>query len=350
MAAEVGKVASIAAASIGKIMGVAEASIGKMVGVAMPAGGGFPLVGWSYRKSITLSRASGAVNNYQMKLLVGESSGATGEDVDCGGHVAADFDDLRFTTSDGSTLLDYWIESVSGATPNCLATVWIEFNTIGTGATTFYMYYGGTETAVSSGANTFIVFDDFERGANDDGVGGIWTEDTGHSHISTDHAYGGSRSVKMIGSTGTISFNGPVTLGDIAINFRVWKEDNPDSVYIIGNGTKIAYVKIDTNENLCYYNGSSWIDTTKNVAKDAWGKIELRNFDFSSAFTYDLYSDDVLAKTDANIFNNALTANTWYFQMYTSGNGNDSYYDNFIVRQFLKVEPAWGSWGSEESA
>ena len=29
----------------------------------------FPLAGWAYRKSITLSRASGAVTNYQMKLL-----------------------------------------------------------------------------------------------------------------------------------------------------------------------------------------------------------------------------------------------------------------------------------------
>jgi hypothetical protein len=79
-----------------------------------PQSGGLPLTGWPYRKSITLSRASGAVTNYQMKLLVGESSGATGEDVDCGGLCATDFDDLRFTKSDGTTLLDYWIESISG--------------------------------------------------------------------------------------------------------------------------------------------------------------------------------------------------------------------------------------------
>ena len=42
------------------------------------------LGGWTYRKSITLSRASGAVTAYQMRLLVGQSSGASGEDVDCG--------------------------------------------------------------------------------------------------------------------------------------------------------------------------------------------------------------------------------------------------------------------------
>jgi len=121
------------------------------------------LSGFIYRKSITLSRASGAVTDYQMKLLVGESAGATGEDVDCNSHIQTDFDDLRFTTSDGQTLLDYWIESLTGTTPNQLATVWVEFDSIGTGATTFYMYYGRADApAVSNRPNTFgKLFNDF---------------------------------------------------------------------------------------------------------------------------------------------------------------------------------------------
>jgi predicted GH43/DUF377 family glycosyl hydrolase len=100
------------------------------------------LTGWTYRKPITLSHASGALTSYQMKLLVGESSGATGEAVDCNSHCLASFNDLRFTKSDGTTLLDYWIESITGSTPNQLATVWIEFDSIGTTDTTFYLYYG----------------------------------------------------------------------------------------------------------------------------------------------------------------------------------------------------------------
>ena len=102
------------------------------------------LAGYTYRKAITLSRASGAVTNYQMKLLLGESAGAVGEVVDCNSHVQPGFHDLAFTTSDGTTLLDYWIESITGISPNQLATVWIKFNSIGTGATTFYMYYGNS--------------------------------------------------------------------------------------------------------------------------------------------------------------------------------------------------------------
>lgn len=100
------------------------------------------LSGYSYRKSTTLSRASGVVTNYQMKLLVGESPGATGEDVDCNSHIQSGFHDLAFTTSDGVTTLNYWIESITGISPNQLATIWIKFDSIGVGATTFYMYYG----------------------------------------------------------------------------------------------------------------------------------------------------------------------------------------------------------------
>ena len=81
------------------------------------------LAGWTYYKSITLSRASGAVTDYQMLLLVGKSSSATGEDVDCEDHVLESFNDLRFTTSDGETLLDYWIEEITGSGSSALARV-----------------------------------------------------------------------------------------------------------------------------------------------------------------------------------------------------------------------------------
>ena len=47
------------------------------------------------------------------------------------GHLTSTaFNDLRFTSSDGSSLCDYWIESFSGTTPNQVATVWIEVPSI----------------------------------------------------------------------------------------------------------------------------------------------------------------------------------------------------------------------------
>jgi hypothetical protein len=74
---------------------------------------------WGYRKQIAITGSTdGAQTNYQVKLLVGESSGSVGYNVHCEGHCKTDFSDLRFTTSDGTTLISYWIKSTSGTTPN----------------------------------------------------------------------------------------------------------------------------------------------------------------------------------------------------------------------------------------
>ena len=71
------------------------------------------LTGFSYRKKITLNGATGAGTDYQVKLLIGKTSGATGENFDLGGNCLDTFADLRFTDNDESTELSYWIEDVS---------------------------------------------------------------------------------------------------------------------------------------------------------------------------------------------------------------------------------------------
>jgi len=352
MAAEVSKIMGVAAASISKVFGVAVASVGKMSGIAYPAGGGgLPLEGWTYRKSITLSRASGAVNNYQMKLLVGESSGATGEDVDCGGHVAADFDDLRFTTSDGETLLDYWIESISGATPNQLATIWIEFDTIGTGATTFYMYYGNADAAAySNGTNTFITFDDFERGNNGDAVGGDWTGVVGVV-ISTDHAYGGNRCAKIPGSAASynrMSISRAAASGEYAVQYRFWKENAANFTTAHGNGTKRIQIGCLATEDIKYYT-TAWVDTTKNCLADQWDIIEFNNINFATPSFDIYYTGFALAKSGAGMWSNADCNGIVHLYEENCGVGNDIYIDNFLIRNHRATEPAWGAWGEEES-
>jgi photosystem II stability/assembly factor-like uncharacterized protein len=307
------------------------------------------LTGWTYRKSVPLSRASGAVSNYQMKLLLGESSGATGESVDCGGKCLSTFNDIRFTTSDGETLLDYYIESITGTTPNQLATIWIEFDSISTGDTTFYMYYGKADAAiVSSGANTFILFDDFERGANGDAVGGAWTVAQGSCIISTDHAVGGSRCCKMVGGATTpkMQINQAAASNEYEIRYSLWKENATLSLQMYhGNGTNMLSIIVDVSENLLYYTTTS-IDTTKNITADAWNLLQYNNIDFAAS--YDIILNSVVAKDNAAIrvfssFNGKI-----YFLTDETTAGRDVYLDNVIVRNWRAVEPTWGAWGEEE--
>jgi len=75
-------------------------------------------------------------------------------------HCRTDFGDVRFTRSDGSTLLDYWMEEkVDGD----YAIFWVKVaDDLSTNPATIYIYYGNPDaTTTSNGENTFLFFDDF---------------------------------------------------------------------------------------------------------------------------------------------------------------------------------------------
>jgi hypothetical protein len=311
------------------------------------------LTGWGYRKSITLSRASGAVTNYQMKLLVGESSGAAGEDVDCGGLCLTDFDDIRFTKSDGTTLLDYWIESVSGTTPNQLATIWIEFDSIGTGATTFYMYYGKADAiAVSSGVNTFLFFDDFNALTDGDlnGQNG-WSGSTAFD-VQTSTKYEGAKSVSVasvvigqIDKTLTVtSFNVFIQL---AIRATHAGDASPIEFYLMEGTNQVVGIGIAVDKVKHLIAPPSWQDVMTAV-DNTWYLVRVA---LDSASTHKIWIDNTLKSpaSNANINNVSSTINKLRLEQYVS-TVSAGYIDQIIVGQYLATEPAWGSWQSQEAA
>jgi len=109
---------------------------------------------WRYRESITINNTDNYSNliNYQIKIPITYDLS-----------MQSDFDDIRFTDSDGTTLIDYWLESKIDSTS---ATFWIEIPDITASSTkTIYMYYGNSRArSDSNGPATFIFFDDFETG------------------------------------------------------------------------------------------------------------------------------------------------------------------------------------------
>lgn len=309
------------------------------------------LTPWKYRKTITVTGASA---NYQTKILVAKTSAASGEDVDCDGYVADDFDDLRFTGADGTTLLDYWIESIADSGGTKLATVWVQ-NNAGADAT-LYMYYGGTETAVSSGANTFEAekWDNFEWGADTnpitDSGGNItgWLINAGDVDISTEQEYTGiaadTRSMKLIGgATVPQSYFAKAVGTDYAIRFRFFKETAASSYLLThGNGTKRVMLYIDASENVYYYDGALK-DTGVDITADIWQLLEVNNLNWT-AYTYDLVVNGGVPITGlgmaASVYQNG--------QVFFSGDGvagRDYWIDNVIVRKWAAVEQtfAFGS-------
>jgi hypothetical protein len=126
------------------------------------------LSGWQYRRKVKISGSTGAGTNYQVPFKVGESSGATGYDFHVNGHSANfpstknDGGDLRFTADDGITLLNFWVESVSGTTPNRVAYVWVKVSANLDTDQYIYCYYGNPNaTNASNGFNTFDWYEDF---------------------------------------------------------------------------------------------------------------------------------------------------------------------------------------------
>ncbi|BFT94491.1 hypothetical protein MNSC_04990 [Minisyncoccus archaeophilus] len=106
------------------------------------------LLGYSKRKSVTITSSS-LLTDYQVKMVVSYDS-----------DMQADFDDLRFTSSDGKTLLSYWIES---KTNSSTATVWVKMPSLVSGNNIAYLYYGNAAAVTASnGDGTFAFFDDFE--------------------------------------------------------------------------------------------------------------------------------------------------------------------------------------------
>jgi hypothetical protein len=119
--------------------------------------------GWDYRKSHTINGSPvGLLTNYPIRIVVNYGSGIdSGEDVYVDNNSRSDFGDVRFTSSNGSTQLDYWIEEKIDGN---YAVFWVEVDSIPSspGSTTVYIYYGNVVgTTTSNGRNTFDWLDDF---------------------------------------------------------------------------------------------------------------------------------------------------------------------------------------------
>ncbi|MEM0324401.1 MAG: DUF2341 domain-containing protein, partial [Candidatus Aenigmatarchaeota archaeon] len=112
------------------------------------------LSGWQYRIPITITERSGnTLTDYQVLVLINT------QNLISQGKMRNDCGDIRFTDSDGITLLNYWIEPNTCNTEN--TRIWVKVPYIPANSQkTIYLYYGNPEaTSLSNGTATFIAFD-----------------------------------------------------------------------------------------------------------------------------------------------------------------------------------------------
>ena len=180
------------------ILSMLVSSIGVNPVSAAPAYAG--LIGWANKIPITITNSGTALTDYQVQINLDTSnfdfSKANG-----------DGSDIRFTATDGTTLLPYWMETWNtGAN----ATFWVKVPSLPTGGNvTIYMYSGnsGATTSASDGSGTFYFFENFENSPWT-----AWTKEGGPGTFiqSQEQAKRGSSSGKLdtlAGVTGSTVFS-----------------------------------------------------------------------------------------------------------------------------------------------
>jgi hypothetical protein len=91
---------------------------------------------WIYRKSISVGNSGSELTNEDVLVTIDT------ETLINASKLQSDCDDLRFTDSDESTALDYWVE---GGCDTSATQVWVRIPTLPSGGKTIYVYYGNSE-------------------------------------------------------------------------------------------------------------------------------------------------------------------------------------------------------------
>jgi hypothetical protein len=307
------------------------------------------LTGFTYRKKINITPQASAGTDCQLKFLIGKSSGATGENFDLNNHCLDTFADLRFTDNDEETELKYWIQEVADSGTSKLATVYVKItDDLSSGTPYIYCYYGKADaTTTSSGADTFIDFDNFENSLDS------WTATHSNSILSsTDQAKIGSYSLKFIDDSTSAAEGGSRTSLSISAGNSIifWVYFSETNKYVNfegrdGSGTSDQNLRLywDTDGDMKYYDGSF---KTIGAYSTGWHKYEVKP-DFTNN-KFKLWVDESY-QNEYSLHNSKTKWDRYNFISSTAGT-RTWYMDAYIQRKALYgTEPSYSSADAEES-
>ncbi|MCK5683522.1 DUF2341 domain-containing protein, partial [bacterium] len=248
---------------------------------------------WNKRRTMTINNPNGALNEFQVQVTVAFQTG-----------MQSDFDDLRFTSSDGTTLYNHWVESKSDGVT---ATIWVKVPLVN-GNNDFHVYYDNASAPnISNVDNVMYLFEDFET--ND----GTWTyseEEDSYDNLGyvTDEKHGGSysygiRNNDKVGDLDVAKIVRTITLPSACdIYFSIWHRaakldgDNDEysrRVYI--EGTKYLDDYINGNPE-------NWAEYTTTHSSGATNiTIELQQYSHGTSATEDrkIWWDDIIIRQHA---------------------------------------------------
>ncbi|MCS7124535.1 MAG: DUF2341 domain-containing protein [Candidatus Bathyarchaeota archaeon] len=308
------------------------------------------LPGWNYRKSHVINPASGAGTNYQIRIKVNYGSGTdSGENVYVAGKCRTDFGDIRFTRSDGTTLLDYWMETkVDGQ----YAVFWVKIpDDLSSSPVTIYVYYGKSDaTTTSNGDATFLFFDGFDGTSLNTTK---WTVKAGSPVVENGY-------VRISGDYSRIqtksTFSRPFAIGIRARMDSTAQYNAIDNYLCATDGfTRISgtgYVWMVLSNYYTYtiafqktVGGSqTWLKGSGvKLDSTAWRKYEL----LAGSSTFRFFYGEPPTEDTPSITDTSITT-SGYILLCCYGTSGNRFWDYIYVRKYVSPEPSHGSWGSEE--
>lgn len=314
------------------------------------------LTGWSYRQKLAFWEVDGSGTNYPVDLHVFYDERDNSLQVETLTKCQTDFGDIRFTDNDGSTELDYWMETKVDSDE---AVFWIEVvDSLETGnSVVIYIYYGtsGTSTTTSDGEEVFYFFDDFENNNLNrwDIADSDWSTQATTVKMGSYAALGDSTGSRQLYSTAN-----NFTSGSFLIHtwFRVEDhtvQDHRYGIHMYGD-THISGVIAYQNDWM-WWNGGQVNYETNTVVADTWYRVELGlNLDASNVTFY--RDRSYIGFRDFHDYTDTDVAYVDQVGCLTDGqadgNKNDQYQDDYYVRKWVEasVEPYINVVYGEEAA
>lgn len=298
------------------------------------------ITGWTYRREVNIAyQGSNTDANHPIFVNVSYNT-----------HMQTDFDDIRFTDNDKTTLLDYWLEVKSDSS---YASFWVAVLDAITANMSFYMYYGNsTVSSASSGTDTFLFFDDFELNNMSRwyDAGAYWSTVSDRVKYGSYAGFGDAGAV-LDGRYLSQKIYWPYHSQDFLVHMFVQTQIVASKQilcrsYNTSAGTLEA-LNMD-NSYFFYDNGpyNQWSATT--YSADTWYELEIA-LDFTNSL-YRFWRDGALIGSqdlEGTSGYPIVTVESWDF-IVDSTAGNDMWLDDCYIRKWVDNEPIFDSFGAEQ--
>jgi hypothetical protein len=302
------------------------------------------LSGWKYRRPITIDNTQNTNNltDYQVLVTVDTAS------LISTGKMRSDGGDIRFTDSDGVTLLSYWIqEGINTSSTK----IWVKIPSIpASSKKTIYLYYGNpSATSLSSGYATFDFFDDFPGTSIDTTKwdvlsGGYVSVSNGEVVLTGDGTYRGKIASKTFQSSDNCALVAKGRVADATYSSAllvIQCDKQFGSQYNMpSNG---FYSQLYTNM-VIYKAVNASVTSLKTINVDPWPDLNYHIHELrKKGSTLEVWMDYSLkdSVTDTTTFTNK------YIALTSRETSDTTYFDWVFVRKYIPPDPT-PSIGSEE--